>query len=167
MNLKEYLKTLDNKKVKKQLDEILDQFKAQPVGQGYIDIIVKREYIEDFIIKLSSKGFLINALSWWLYLELNEFSKYGYGGPKSKFYSGWYSELPHDFDELNNEEIERYLISMDYNGISYINQHFSNVIFSKETIQYYDSHILKFETDLNLTPGFWIYTPDNWRNSKQ
>ncbi|MEZ4644441.1 MAG: hypothetical protein R3E31_17205 [Chloroflexota bacterium] len=48
---------------KEELDNILALYKAQPVGSGYIDIIVKRENVRQLIHKASfSVGFKSTAL---------------------------------------------------------------------------------------------------------
>ena len=49
------------------LDKILEKYKAQPVGCGYIDIIVKREYIENFVKEIISEKFNITHIGWWEY----------------------------------------------------------------------------------------------------
>jgi hypothetical protein len=151
---------------KNKINEILLSRKGQPVGTGYIDIIVHRENYQDFINDLIKNGFLINAVSWWFYcFDINQKTEFGYGGPKSIYYTGWFSELCHDFDELKNE----YIIKMEKenpdNFIEIINNEFRNIISNKNTIKNNDNNYLSFSQNIELTPGFWILVPDDWENN--
>lgn len=83
-----------------ELDKILVKYKAQPVGDGYIDIIVSRENYNDFILELYQNNFNITDISWWEWCFENEISKYGMGGVRSNFYDGWFSELSVDTDKI-------------------------------------------------------------------
>jgi hypothetical protein len=46
---------------KETLDKLLRLHKAQPVGNGYIDIIVKHETYKSFIVDLITYGFKIKV----------------------------------------------------------------------------------------------------------
>jgi hypothetical protein len=152
---------LDNKKI---LDSIIRERKGQPVGNGYIDIIIKRENIDNFINDLTKHHFIINGVSWWFYCsEIGQKSEYGLGGPKSKYFTGWFSELYHDFDEIEIKQI------MEDNKLNYteiINNKFKEIIYNKQTIKYFDGNYLSFQKDIELTPGFWVYVPEEWKNEK-
>lgn len=89
---------------KSKLDNILEKHKSQPVGNGYIDIIVSRDNYKSLISDLVVNGFNINGISWWEWCEDNNEEEYGLGGPVSIFYQGWFSELPIDFDSLTFSE---------------------------------------------------------------
>lgn len=135
------------------LDNILEKHKAQPVGHGYIDIIVSRDNYKDFIAELLTNEFKINSISWWEWCEENSPGKYGLGGPESIFYKGWFSEIPVNVDEINfsintaSEAIIR--------GIQ-------NIIETK-TISFSDKTVT-FSNSNWLTPAIWLGVPDNWRN---
>src|ERR1700744_4306598 len=86
---------------KLKLDEILKRHKAQPVGWGYIDIVVARDYYKDFISDLVNNENKIESISWWEWCSNNNESKYGIGGPKSNYVDGWFSELSIDVDDID------------------------------------------------------------------
>lgn len=67
------------------LDKILEKHKAQPVGQGYIDIIVSRDNYKDFISDLVTSGHKIDSVSWREWCEDEKENEYGLGGPESVF----------------------------------------------------------------------------------
>lgn len=64
------MSTLDKKEL---LDSILIKHKAQPVGSGYIDIIVHRNNYKKFIDDIISEGFSITYVTWWECIEDKEF----------------------------------------------------------------------------------------------
>jgi hypothetical protein len=72
------------------LDEIIEKHKAQPVGHGYIDIIVIRDNYKDFISDLVNNGFTIESISWWEWCSEGNKNEFGLGGPKSHYYNGWF-----------------------------------------------------------------------------
>lgn len=63
--------------------------KAQPVGHGYIVIIVSREKYCSFIRDLIENGFTIRSISWWEWCPNGKANEYGLDGPESNFYKGW------------------------------------------------------------------------------
>ena len=67
------------------LDNILEKHKAQPVGHGYIDIIVSRDNYKDFISALVTTGYKIDSVSWWEWCEDKKENEYGLGGSESIF----------------------------------------------------------------------------------
>ena len=134
------------------LDQILDSHKAEPVGKGYIDIIVHRDKYRSFIERVLSEGFQISAISWWEYLESDEKeSKYGMGGPRSRFYLGWCSELIEIDDVKTSDNAEDSI------------REIAAIIENKE-IQFPDGDRVAFKTHSFLTPAFWIDVPPNWDN---
>ena len=87
------------------LDNLLNKHKAQPVGNGYIDIIVSRSNYKELASELIENDFLINAISWWEYVSNPEGSNtYGMGGPFSIFYEGWFAETG-EIDECSENRI--------------------------------------------------------------
>lgn len=137
---------------KEKLDAILDTHKAQPVGNSYIDIIVSRDQYEAFINELVENGYAITSISWWEWCPGNEVNRYGLGGPRSKFYDGWFSELPIDLDDVGIVEGRKKDILNDI----------KNLIEKKE-IQY-NNEAIHFRQNDWLTPAFWLDVPDDWRN---
>jgi hypothetical protein len=135
------------------LEDILENQKAQPVGHGYIDIIVSRDNYKDFVSDLVTNDFKIKSVSWWEWCADKKEAVYGLGGPVSIFYKGWFSEIPIDVDNFNfsagttNENIIKEIIGkIETKTIS----------FSDETVTFRESNW--------LTPAIWLNVPDDWRN---
>lgn len=135
------------------LDNILEKYKAQPVGHGYIDIIVSRDKYQDFISDLVINGYKIDSISWWEWCADKNENDYGLGGPKSVYYKGWFSEIPVNVDDFN--------FSADTTKVNIIKEILSKIetktiSFSDETVTFKDSNW--------LTPAIWLDVPDDWRN---
>lgn len=135
------------------LDIILEKHKAQPVGHGYIDIIISRQNYKDFIYDLVTNGFKITSVSWWEWCEGKNENEHGLGGPESIFYKGWFSEIPVEVDDFNfsvdttNENVLRDILNkIEAKTIS----------FSDETVTFDESNW--------LTPAIWLDVPEDWRN---
>jgi len=106
---------------KGQLDEILEKHKAQPVGHGYIDIIVNRDNYKSFITDVIQYGYKIKSISWWEWCSGDKKSDYGQGGPKSRYYDGWFSELSIDIDDIevsDERQIEEIINTIETKSIS-------------------------------------------------
>ncbi len=140
---------------KNELDLILEKYKAEPVGWGYIDIIVMRDNVKNFVREVITQDIHIDGISWWAYYpRLDIKLGVGMGGPISKFYSGWFSEIGihATFDErqkflLTKQEEEKDIMNIVENKIIKMgNKKFS-----------YKEHEF-------LTPAFWLDVPDDWRN---
>ena len=97
------------------IDNLLVKYKVQPVGNGYIDCIVPLENVKGFIYELSFNNILITGVSWWCHHTKENDEKYNYqfgmGGPKSKYFDGWFSEVPYMFgkDFKNNNDVIDYI----------------------------------------------------------
>ncbi len=138
---------------KLKLDTIIRHYKAQPVGYGYIDIIVSRENYKEFIEEIVKSGYQIDSISWWEYCLDNKEPIYGLGGPESVFYDGWFAEIPIKVDEiqLSANLIEREKIDTIINLIK------------TKTISFTDEKIT-FRDNQWLTPAIWLDVPNEWRN---
>lgn len=124
------------------LDEILAHNLAQPVGDGYIDIIVRRENYRNLLKDLIEKGYEISCISWWEYVDrIDRKSRYGLGGPRSEFYKGWFSEIC-TVDEIEFRELK--------NPVEDITSVIENKIID------IGSKNISFDTDKFLTPAFWL-----------
>jgi hypothetical protein len=139
---------------KETLDRLLEEHKAQPVGNGYIDIIVKRENYKLFVTDLVRNGYNIMCMSWWEWCPGEKKSDFGLGGPKSRYYEGWFSELIIDLDEFEigarnkeREEVIREVISAIETKL---------ISFPTETVT--------FKQSAWLTPALWLDVPEDWRN---
>ncbi|TVY08346.1 hypothetical protein [Paenibacillus cremeus] len=102
----EYLEA-NKKNLVEQLERILTLYQVQPVGNGYIDCIVMRDNLKQFIQEITALGVLISDVSWWCYVEpLNSTGcPHGMGGPKSDYYDGWFSKLQNDLYEADKEKV--------------------------------------------------------------
>ncbi len=155
--------TDNQSEIQKGLDKLIVQYEGNPVGNGYIDIIVIRERYADFISSLTDNGLVVEAISWWcLASEENKESygcPHGYGGPMTKF--GWFSELSHDLDEIDDQFIEQLESEFTQNNIELINDNAKEIIKHKITMPYSRSK-LEFQANSCLTPGIWIRVPQDW-----
>ena len=134
------------------LDEIIDKNKAQPVGHGYIDIIVSRVNYKDFIWDLVRNGYKIDSISWWEWCSDGKENRYGLGGPKSYFYDGWFSELSIDSDDTKS-------------GVLDSDNRVREILDKIETKTiHFSDEMISFTNNNWLTPAVWLNVPDDWRN---
>lgn len=138
---------------KEQLDQILEKNKVQPVGNGYIDLIVQRDYYKAFIQDLIQNKIEIESFSWWEWCSGENECKYGLGGPKSNFFNGWFAELPIEIDDVHLSGKE------SKESIEFLN----NLIESKRIE--YRNEIINFKESNWLTPAIWLNVPDDWKNN--
>lgn len=115
------------------LNSLLEKYKVQPVGNGYIDCIIA-ENIEPFIGELENLHIAVTGVSWWYFCKngSKNIPSLAMGGPKSKYYNGWFAEMNvgiTEFCDCSNEKVIEYLT----NGVK------------KE----------KFYNE-NLVPGLWL-----------
>jgi hypothetical protein len=138
---------------KRTLDDILEKQKAQPVGHGYIDIIVSRNNYKDFVADLITNDFKIKSVSWWEWRADKKEDEYGLGGPESIFYNGSFSEIPVDVDDFN--------ITTETTKENTINEIIEKI--ESKIISFSDEKV-KFSESTWLTPAIWLDVPDDWRN---
>ena len=121
--------------VQRDLDNLMRQYKVQPVGKGYIDCIVSLEDVFTFISGLSD--IRIDGLTWWCHCkDQNSGCPHGMGGLPSEYYDGWFSELCLPLTEFeSNEQATAYLETLDA------------------------SNILEC-----FRPALWLDVPDAWMN---
>ena len=137
---------------KEHLDRILKSHKAQPVGSGYIDVIVKRDNYKSLIRKLIEAGFYIESITWWEWIEDNKNSKYGLGGPESEYYNGWFAELAIKVDNVDlskkhpQDSIKQLIEFIESKSIVYPNEK------------------INFSQSEWLTPALWLKVPSHWEN---
>ncbi len=151
--------------IRRDLNNLIADYEGTLVGKGYIDIIIVRDKVQPFINELTKLGLAIESISWWCHAT-DENKKmfgcpHGYGGPMTIF--GWFSEMCHDFDDIDRTEIEN--LERDYSNenIKRVNDIAAAIIENKRTIPDSDGSYLVFENNPCLTPGFWIRIPDGWR----
>lgn len=140
------MQTLERKAI---LDKIIARYKGQDVGY---EIIVRRENYKAFVADVINNDFKIEALGWWEWCEERNKNRYGMGGPISKYYNGWFSEI-NAYDELN--------FSNDIDTSQVIDA-IINLIEAK-VISYPDETITFKECNV-LTPAFYLSVPDDWKS---
>ncbi|MBQ25082.1 hypothetical protein [Alcanivorax sp.] len=135
---------------KARLDGLLEEYKAQPVGDGYIDIIVSRENYRSFAKAIIESRFLIEAISWWEYLEsIDAPNTYGMGGPRSRFYPGWFAETCTDVDDVPHSN----------NALAAVVE-----IVEGKVLGEYGGEQLSFKETKSLTPAFWLKVDEGWKS---
>lgn len=133
---------------KEVLDQILRSHKAQPVGDGYIDVIVKQENVRKLVEILIQNGVKITEICWWEYVDSwTAKSKYGLGGPKSRFYDGWFSEIWYGDDYITENSVEEIM----------------KIIENKE-YQFLDGESISYKQDNFLVPALFLDVPDEWKS---
>jgi len=129
-------------KRKQQLDYLVLKHKGQPVGDGYIDIIVSRDNYAAFVEDLTTNKFAIVAVSWWCHCTPENKTRFGcphgYGGPKSIYFDGWFSERSHDFDEVVKD---RQKDEDEAEFVKRVNDTAMDIIENKRTVPYADGTI--------------------------
>ncbi len=136
------------------LDNILEKHKAQPVGQGYVDIIVSRDNYKDFISDLVTSGYKIDSVSWWEWCVEKKENEYGLGGPESVFFKGWFSEIPVNADDFS--------FSAETTKESIIQEILTKI--ETKTISFSDDTVT-FKASNWLTPAILLDVPEDWRNT--
>ena len=140
---------------KAELDYLLEVYGAQPVGTGYIDVIVKRNNYKSFVEAVLSSGFVIYYISWWEYCDsLDIKPKYGRGGPQSNFYSGWFSEICANGSDLDEVDVTK--------SIEYMKNDIFKIVESK--VFHFPNETFGYQNYKALTPAFWLVVPDDWVN---
>jgi hypothetical protein len=134
---------LANEKRKKELDSLLEKYQVQPVGIGYIDCITTKENITGFVNAISSLGIRITDITWWCHNTTDEDRgtgcPHGGGGPQSKYFDGWFSEMY----QYKNVEIKD----------------------NDEVLPYIFEKWPKDEKFLPcLEPALWLDVPEDWAN---
>ncbi len=140
----EYAMTRFDGETKNALDKLLLFYKIQPVGWGYIDCIILKENVPGFIKSLTELGVKVTDITWWCHCMIagNKAAgcPHGGGGPKSKYFYGWFSEMYQipNIKISDNNEITKYV--------------FNEWPKTKEYLPC-------------LIPAFWLDVPDDWKNT--
>ena len=163
LSLSPYLQSLTgNPKFYQSLIEgLLEKFQAQPVGYGYIDLILERESSIRLIEEFTKLPIAIARLTWWCHFtpetKLKFSCPHGMGGPINKFGEGFFSECVQFPDyavaELPNSPDE-FLLSPD-NFAEECNKAVVNYI----------KNVLPFESFYSpcLYAGLWLNVPTDWK----
>jgi hypothetical protein len=96
-----YLDFLEENRYSNQIaiENVLAKFMVQPVGDGYIDLIISTTKAVTFIQSVTDIPIAIEGMSWWCNMTEENTNKYkcphGMGGPTNKFGEGFFSECDH------------------------------------------------------------------------
>jgi len=152
--------TNDPERFQSAIETLLEKHQAQPVGIGYIDLILKKENALHLISELTNLSVAVYSLTWWCHFTLETASQlgcpHGYGGPSDKFGEGMFSECVYpDFDVFELPE------PIDENSLSV------EVFVDKcnTLVVDYLQNILPTEKFYSpcLYPGLWLRVPDVWK----
>ena len=149
------------------LELILNEYKVQPVGSGYIDCIVMKYNFKDFIKEVTRLGVVINISSWWCYVNsshpITPECPHGMGGPISEYYEGWFSELQNDFYDVGEEIVDKLLESYDSQLVYSINMKVINDINDLLKIPFRYTPNDYIEGNKCVMTGLWLLVPDDWK----
>lgn len=156
----------NKKSIVQQIEVLLTKYKVEPVGSGYIDCILMKDNLEEFIMEISNLGILAPYASWWCYVDPNESDTgcpHGMGGPKSVYYDGWFSELQNDLYGLDEKSIGKVLLSYDKQLIYSLNMKVLEGIWKILETPFKYSPIDYIAGNKCVNPGLWLLVPDDWK----
>ncbi|WP_144556031.1 hypothetical protein [Bacillus sp. X1(2014)] len=151
-----------------QIEHLFTKYKVQPVGSGYIDCIVMKNNLEEFIKELTALGILISDVSWWCYVNPNNETTecpHGMGGPKSTYYEGWFSELQNDFFEADSEKVNSILNSYDKQSINALNIQTIDGIKNMLNKPFKYTPTDYIQCNKCVMPGVWLLVPEDWERN--
>jgi hypothetical protein len=141
------------------IGRMLDQYQVQPVGNGYIDLILPVDRALRFIAELSRNDLCVESISWWCLCTDESRVRYGcphgYGGPLNRDGAGWFSECTHFPDFEIREYGVRFDLDLDPRELAQC---------CAEVITHYLEQIFPTEEFYSpcLHPGLWLYVPSWW-----
>jgi len=157
---------LNKNEITEKLEILLQKYKVQPVGNGYIDCIIMKENLEEFVEELTTLGIVISDVTWWCYVNPDDIDTgcpHGMGGPRSKHYKGWFSELQNKMYEVEEEIINTILESYNKGLIKLTNistiDGINNLL--REPFRYTPKEYIK--GNKCVMPALWLLVPDDWR----
>ena len=158
-----YLQNLQNNPEQFQvaIEGLLKKYQVQPVGNGYIDLILDNDNSLRLIDELTKLYVALEELTWWCHYTPETKLKYGcphgMGGPTNRFGDGMFSEcvqypdfvvkgLPNLIDEYS---VKPKIFAAECNKM----------------IINYIKNILPLEKFYSpcLYVGLWIYVPNEWK----
>ena len=143
------------------IEGLLEKYQVQPVGTGFIDLILEKGISLNLIGELTELSVAVENLSWWCNVTPENKLKYGcphgYGGPIKKHGKGFFSECAQypDFeilrlpDPVNEYEMSPKAFADKCNLLA--TDYIKNI----------------FPTESFYSPclyvGIWIYVPSDWK----
>jgi len=139
------------------IEALLARYRVQPVGTGYIDLILPCTPAVALIQDLAALPVAIERITWWCHWT-NESKQllgcpHGYGGPKGRYTDGWFTECYHypDFlpillDAMWTAPPEQIAHACSRQAQMYLTTHLT-------TEPFYTAC---------LHAGLWLAVPDQW-----
>lgn len=164
MKYMKYMK-MNKDSIINRLDTTMQKYKVQSVGT-YWDCIVQKDNLDEFIIKLNEIGVLIEAVSFWCYVNPDTAHRtgcpHGMGGPKSIYYKGWYSEFQNCLEPVNDDLLEK--IKEEYNKdlIERTNNNTLKKIYEILTIPFGYAPKEYIKDNECVVPGLCLLYPKRW-----
>lgn len=134
-----------NFNMKQQLDIVIKNYEIVPVGNGYIDLITRREFILQFINALNNLNIKIAAVSWFDFVDYKR-EAWGLGGPKNPYGEGWFSEICSDDAYFSTTLLDNVI----ENNNQYLKYIFEDA--KKQMKHFYNSFV----------PSFCLEVPKEW-----
>lgn len=145
------------KPIKNVLDLLFIKYKVQPVGNGYIDLIIENEFVDGFIEELTKYSLVVEGISWWCHCTEDSQRKlgcpHGLGGPESEFFDGWFSETDIPMFEISSNDLKELNKNSTCEKIELIN---AKVVNSINEFQKNDKY------SECLVPTLCLLVPDEW-----
>ncbi len=158
-----YLQNLHNSQdqLQKTIDDLLCQYDVQPVGNGYIDLILDCGRSLQLMDEFSKKAVAVERVSWWCHTTPESALKYGcphgLGGPLNKFGEGHFSECP-QYPEFVVAEHQSPVNEYSLDPLIYAEK-------CNALVANYINNVLPNESFYSpcLYPGLWLNVPFNWK----
>jgi len=157
-----YLRRLNDQRehIQACLESLLETYRVQPVGNGFIDLILPRDTAVRLISDLERMSVAIERVTWWCHStpesRLVLGCHHGLGGPRNRNGEGWFSECVYypDF-YLPEHGVDLDAANVDPAELSERCGHLT---------RHYLQHVLSSEWFYRpcLHPGLWLYVPDDW-----
>lgn len=143
------------------IERLMEKYQAQPVGNGYIDLIINGSDAPKLITELATLPVAVVHLTWWCLCtpdsKLQLGCPHGMGGPTNRSGPGWFSECVHYPDFI-----------VDEHGVLLDDLTPSPAALTQQCAQLvinYLQHTLPNEPFYSpcLYPGLWLHVPEHWQ----
>lgn len=147
--------------IKPHLDNLLISHHLQPVGNGYIDLIVTEDNLPQILAGLTRLGIVVEGVAMWCRFIPENKKKgcpHGFGGPRIRNLNGYFSEMCVYYD------VSPYLLK-------WLSCWFTQWIVKKincEKVPQVIFQVLEKHSRNNiqgcLVPSLWLKVPEEWKN---
>jgi len=158
-----YLKSLQSDPEKFQffIESLLEKYQAQPVGDGYIDLILDKDISLVLIQEFTKLHVAVERLTWWCHVTAQTKTTlgcpHGMGGPQNRYGEGWFSECVQypDFfviealHPLDESSMSPEIFATKCNELA---THYIKDVFPSEGFYSPCLHI-----------GLWVHVPEGWK----